>query len=67
MPATLRVDFSDGTHRDVRVEADAWIRSTTASVYIEPGKTVTGATIDPDHLIPDKDRSNNALKVEASK
>ncbi len=65
MPATLRVDFSDGSHRDVRLEADAWIRSATTPVFIEPGKTVTGATIDPDHAIPDKDRSNNGLKVEA--
>jgi hypothetical protein len=63
MPATLRIEFSDGTHRDVRLEADAWIRSTTASVFVEPGKTVTSATIDPDHVIPDKDRSNNTLKV----
>jgi hypothetical protein len=65
MPATLRIDFSDGTHRDVRLEADAWIRSTTASVFVEPGKTVTSATIDPDHVIPDKDRSNNTLTVGA--
>ncbi len=65
LPATLRIDFSDGTHRDVRLEADAWIRSTTASVFVEPGKTVTGATIDPDHVIPDKDRSNNTLTVGA--
>lgn len=65
MPATLRIDFGDGTHRDVRLEADAWIRSTTASVFVEPGKTVTGATIDPDHVIPDKDRSNNTLTVGA--
>ena len=65
MPATLRIDFSDGSHRDVRLEADAWIRETTASVYVEPGKTVTGATIDPDHVIPDKDRSNNRLTVDA--
>ncbi len=64
MPATLRIDFSDGTHRDVRLEADAWIRETTASVFVEPGKTVVSATIDPDHVIPDKDRSNNTLKVE---
>ena len=65
MPATLRIDFSDGTHRDVRLQADAWIKSTTASVFVEPGKTVVSATVDPDHLVPDKDRSNNTLKVGA--
>ena len=63
LPATLRVDFADGTHEDVRLEADSFIRYPTATVFIDPGKTVTDATIDPDHRIPDKDRSNNTLKV----
>ncbi|MGN6422744.1 MAG: M1 family metallopeptidase [Asticcacaulis sp.] len=63
MPATLRVRFSDGTTRDVRLEADSWIRRPQATVFIEPGKTVVSAEIDPDHRIPDKNRSNNLLKV----
>jgi len=63
MPATLRVTFDDGTHRDVRLEADSWIRNPTVSVFIEAGKTVVSAEIDPDHRIPDKDRSNNLFKV----
>ena len=63
MPAILRVDFSDGTHRDVRLEADSWIKQPITTVIIEPGLTVTGATIDPDHRIPDKDRGNNSLKA----
>ncbi len=63
MPATLRIDFSDGTHRDVRLEADSWVKQPSTTVYVEPGLTVTGATIDPDHRVPDKDRSNNSLKV----
>ncbi len=63
LPATVRVDFSDGTHKDVRLEADSWIRNPTTTVYIGPDKTVTGAEVDPDHRLPDKDRTNNALKV----
>ncbi len=66
MPATLRVDFADGTHRDIRLEADSWIKQPTTTVIIEPGLTVTGATIDPDHRIPDRDRSNNSLTVPKS-
>ncbi|MGZ3305435.1 MAG: hypothetical protein ACXU8U_06205, partial [Asticcacaulis sp.] len=64
MPATLRIAFADGTHRDVRLEADSWIRNTTTTVFVEPGKTVTSATLDPDHVIPDKDRSNNVITVK---
>jgi hypothetical protein len=63
MPATLRVTFADGTHRDIRLEADSWIRNPTTRVFIEAGKTVVSAEIDPDHRIPDKDRSNNLVKV----
>jgi len=63
MPATVRVDFSDGTHQDTRLEADSWIRNPTATLFVAPGKTVTAATVDPDHVIPDKDRSNNSLKT----
>ncbi|HEX7800909.1 MAG TPA: M1 family peptidase, partial [Asticcacaulis sp.] len=63
MPATLRVSFADGTTRDVRLEADAWIRHPTTTVYIEPGRTVVSAEIDPDHRLPDKDRSNNLRKA----
>ncbi|MGZ6041860.1 MAG: M1 family metallopeptidase [Asticcacaulis sp.] len=64
MPATLRIAFADGTHRDVRLEADSWIRNTTTTAFVEPGKMVTSATLDPDHVIPDKDRSNNVITVK---
>ena len=63
MPATLRVDFNDGTHRDYRLEADSWIRQPFTVINVEAGKTVTGATVDPDHVIPDKERGNNSLKA----
>jgi hypothetical protein len=60
MPATLRVTFADGTHRDVRLPAESWIRQAVTRVFIEPGPTVSSATVDPDHRIPDRDRSNDA-------
>ncbi len=63
LPALVRIAFADGTHQDIRLEADSWIKSPTATVYVGPDKTVTGAEVDPDHRLPDKDRSNNALKV----
>ena len=63
MPATLRVDFSDGAHQDIRLEADSFIRNPTTMVFIAGDRTVTAATIDPDSHLPDKDRSNNSLKA----
>ncbi|MEJ2410147.1 MAG: M1 family metallopeptidase [Novosphingobium sp.] len=60
MPVTLRVDFRDGTHRDYRLPAESWIRQPTTTITVEPGKVVTRATLDPDHHIPDRDRSNDS-------
>ena len=61
MPATLRVSYADGSHDDVRLPAEAWIRNTTTDVPVAAGKHVVSAEVDPDHKLPDKDRSNNRM------
>ncbi|WP_206244587.1 M1 family metallopeptidase [Novosphingobium terrae] len=61
MPVTLRVDFRDGTHRDYRLPAESWIRQPFTTITIEPGKQVARATLDPEHRIPDRDRSNDSM------
>ncbi|MCJ2182902.1 M1 family metallopeptidase [Novosphingobium sp. 1949] len=63
LPATLRVRFADGSHEDFQMPAESWIRNTTSSVTIAPGKTVVSAEIDPDHALPDTTRANNLFKV----
>ncbi len=66
MPITLRVDFRDGTHRDYRLPAESWIRQPTTTITVESGKVVTRATLDPDHHIPDRDRSNDWMMAPLS-
>ena len=61
MPATLRLTFADGSSRDVRLPAETWIRQASTDVPIVSPSPVVRAVIDPDHKIPDKDRSNNAF------
>jgi len=59
LPATLRVTYADGKASDIRLPAETWIRqgSTTVSV---PGTTkIVRAELDPDHVLPDRDRANN--------
>lgn len=63
MPATLRIDFTDGSHEDIRLPVESWIRNTSTRLTVPPGKTVADATVDPDHRLPDRDRSNNTLKA----
>jgi hypothetical protein len=63
LPATLRVEFADGTHEDIRLPAESWIRNTATNVTIPAGKTVVSATVDPDHKLPDKNRFNDSRKT----
>jgi len=65
MPVTLRVDFRDGTHRDYRLPAESWIRQPATTIFVEPGKAVLRATLDPDHRLPDRDRANNVATAGA--
>jgi len=66
LPATLRVAYADGSHEDIRLPAESWIRSASTSVTIPADKTVSGATIDPDHKLPDRNRANDSRKAQAS-
>jgi hypothetical protein len=59
LPATLRVTFADGTSRDVRLPAETWIRQASTNVPVVSNSPVVRAMLDPDHKLPDKDRSNN--------
>ncbi|MGI4878838.1 MAG: M1 family metallopeptidase [Janthinobacterium lividum] len=61
MPATLRVEFADGSRRDLRLPAETWIRQRAVAVFVAGPGTVTAATIDPDHRIPDRNRANDRL------
>ena len=62
MPVTLRVVYADGTRRDVRLPAETWIRQKSVEVYVAGSQPVVSATLDPDHRIPDRDRSNDTAK-----
>lgn len=61
MPATLRVTYANGTTRDVRLPAETWIRQASTAVSV-PAGTVMKAELDPDHKLPDRDRSNNVAQ-----
>jgi hypothetical protein len=63
MPVTLRVGFADGTSRDIRLPAETWIRQASTDVPVVGPSPVVRAMLDPDHKIPDRDRSNNQFAV----
>lgn len=60
MPATLRIDYADGTHEDRRVPVETWIQRAAPQLLLATRKPVSKVTIDPDHVLPDADRANNS-------
>ena len=61
MPVTLRVTFADGTKRDIRLPAETWIRQASTQVPVISDSPVVRAELDPDHKIPDRNRSNDTV------
>lgn len=63
LPVTLRVTFANGSSRDIRLPAETWIREQSTAVPVVSDSPVVRAELDPDHKLPDKDRSNNLFTL----
>jgi len=64
LPATVQIDFKDGSHERMGLPVEAWILKTEATLPIDSTQPITSVTIDPDHVIPDRNRANNILTVK---
>jgi len=63
MPATLRIDYADGSHEEMRVPVEAWRQSATPKLALHTSRKVTKLTLDPEHKLPDADRGNNSFAM----
>jgi hypothetical protein len=63
MPATVAIDFQDGSSERLHLSAESWIEKTEVTVRLQSTQPVTGITVDPEHHLPDRDRSNNVWKA----
>lgn len=61
LPATLEIAFADGSTQRIRVPVETWQQHTSFAVALEQTSPVVSATIDPDQVLPDKDRGNNTF------
>lgn len=59
LPATLHVEHADGSTADIRLPAETFIRRNASDIPVPGGTPIVRAELDPDHRIPDRDRSNN--------
>ena len=64
LPATVQVDLKDGTRKRLRLPAETWMLKSVATLRLDSNQPVVSVTVDPDHVLPDKDRTNNVLTVK---
>ena len=60
LPRMVQVTFKDGTSSRLQLPAETWIQKTAYTLHFD--KQPIAVIIDPDHAIPDSDRSNNEWK-----
>jgi Peptidase family M1 domain len=63
MPVILEVHFQDGSTTRIRVPAETWVQKTEYAVNVDSQQSISSVTVDPDHVVPDSDRSNNVFKT----
>ena len=61
LPATLRITYRNGQKRDLRVPVETWMQTGSHVFVLQGGGAIAEATVDPDHRLPDADRSNNSF------
>jgi hypothetical protein len=64
MPLPLDIAFQDGAHQRITVPVEAWMQGNTASFDIPETKPVAKVTLDPDHKVPERDRTNDSLTFQ---
>jgi hypothetical protein len=60
LPSTVEIVYDDGSRERIRLPAETWMRGASFTLHL--AKSVAAVTIDPDHALPDKDRTNNVWK-----
>ena len=64
MPVFLKVDFADGSSRNVELPVYVWYYTNLWTTEIPTeGKSITQISLDPDRNLPDCDRDNNVWKA----
>ena len=62
LPATVEVKFTDGTTTRFRVPVETW--ESKAEAVWGGSKPIASVTVDPDHMLPDDDRTNNTVTAK---
>ena len=59
LPSVVEVRYADGSSRRLPLPVETWIERAQTILTLPGGPAILSATVDPDHRLPDDDRSNN--------
>ena len=63
MPSVLELTYADGRHRRIALPVETWRQGGRALIAAPGGPAIDSATIDPDHRLPDRDRSDDVFRA----
>lgn len=64
MPTTVEVRFDDGSVQRVSLPVEVWQHGVSWSFAVPSTRAVSRVTVDPDHQLPDVDRSNDVWSAK---
>jgi Peptidase family M1 domain len=62
LPSTVEAVFTDGTKARIKLPIETWLSKKSYTWTLENRTPIATVTADPDHVLPDDDRSNNTKK-----
>jgi hypothetical protein len=62
LPNTVQVNFEDNTNTRVKLPVETWLNKGTYTFTLRSEQPVVSVVLDPDHMIPDNDRTNDVWK-----
>ena len=64
LPTTVEATFQDGSKTRVLLPVETWMQKGTFTWTPQSKSPIAMVVVDPDHVLPDDDRSDNVLKVQ---
>lgn len=63
LPTTVEATFSDGSKARTTLPVEIWLTRGTYVWTLRNKPPIVSVVVDPDHVLPDDDRSNNEMKA----
>ena len=63
LPTPVEVVFTDGTKQRITLPVETWLTTGTHTWTLDNKTPIASVTADPDHKLPDDNRSNNVKRM----